>query len=86
MIMKMISKILAICLLAISCTGPVSDIALECGFVSISGFYSRFENEFGITPSDYRKGTLSPKNNNSSTKTGVVPKIQRLFFSYGVIL
>ena len=33
---------------------PVSEIAYECGFGSLSSFYSQFEKEYGITPKKYR--------------------------------
>jgi AraC-like DNA-binding protein len=34
---------------------PISNIALLCGFASINYFSSAFKNEFGISPTEYRK-------------------------------
>ncbi len=40
---------------------PVTDIAKECGFNSISNFNTLFKKAAGISPSDYRKSLLSGK-------------------------
>jgi len=34
---------------------PVNDIAVECGFGSITYFHTIFKKEFGLTPSEYRQ-------------------------------
>lgn len=38
----------------------VSEIAYECGFGSISSFYSQFEKHYGVTPKKYRGETEIP--------------------------
>lgn len=44
---------------------PVKDIALSCGFSSLSLFCRNFKHHFGLTPDTYRRSMAQPHSNDS---------------------
>jgi AraC family transcriptional regulator len=45
--------------LALSCGRPVTEVAMDFGYGTHSGFTRAFSRRFGITPSEYKKGVLN---------------------------
>lgn len=45
--------------LLITTSIPIADVAVQCGFSSISAFYDRFNRECGTSPGQYRRSFLN---------------------------
>ncbi len=53
------------CEVLLSETASISDIALMCGFSTISAFSRCFKQKYGVSPTDYRKNKLISGRENS---------------------
>jgi AraC-like DNA-binding protein len=48
-------------------SGPIADIAAECGFLEVATFCREFKRFFGVTPTEYRRAAMRDASGQRST-------------------